>query len=129
MFATRIQAHRQENTFPMVTLADIQRAQILLNGVAVRTPLLEWTAIGDSRKLFLKLENLQPMGAFKLRGPQQDCLAKVRRAPPRSGELFQRKSCAGRGICGAGLGREAVIVMPGNAPQTSWNLPLLWAPR
>ena len=52
----------------MVTLQDIQTAQRLLAGIAVRTPLLEWTGATDKRKLFLKLENRQPIGAFKLRG-------------------------------------------------------------
>ena len=52
----------------MVTLHDIRAAQTLLHGIAVRTPLFEWTTAADPRKLFLKLENLQPIGAFKLRG-------------------------------------------------------------
>jgi threonine dehydratase len=52
----------------MVTLRDIQQARVLIDGVAVRTPLLEWTGASDQRKLFLKLENQQPIGAFKLRG-------------------------------------------------------------
>src|SRR5271170_6722608 len=52
----------------MVTLLDIQQARSLLNGVAVRTPLFEWPGAADQRKLFLKLENQQPIGAFKLRG-------------------------------------------------------------
>ena len=52
----------------MVTLQDIHAAQSLLQGIAVRTPLFEWTGPADRRKLFLKLENLQPVGAFKLRG-------------------------------------------------------------
>ena len=36
----------------------------------MRTPLLEThlTEAADGRRLFLKLENLQPIGAFKLRG-------------------------------------------------------------
>ena len=52
----------------MVSLHDIRAAQRLLNGIAFRTPLFEWTSAMDQRKLFLKLENLQPIGAFKLRG-------------------------------------------------------------
>ena len=52
----------------MITLSDIRAAQSLLRGIAVRTPLLEWTIATAHRKLFLKLENLQPIGAFKLRG-------------------------------------------------------------
>ncbi|MGO8986833.1 MAG: pyridoxal-phosphate dependent enzyme, partial [Terriglobales bacterium] len=52
----------------MVSLDDLRAAQSLLRGIAVRTPLFEWTGPTDQRKLFLKLENQQPIGAFKLRG-------------------------------------------------------------
>ena len=46
----------------MVTLDDVRAAAVRIRGVAVRTPLLE---VGP---LALKCENLQPMGAFKIRG-------------------------------------------------------------
>ena len=49
----------------LVTLDDVRAAARNLDGVAVRTPLLPspW-----SDRLWLKPENLQPVGAFKLRG-------------------------------------------------------------
>ncbi|MGQ0837071.1 threonine ammonia-lyase [Actinokineospora sp.] len=52
----------------LVTLEDIQAAADLIKGTAVRTPLLPcpWTA--PDRPLWLKPENLQPIGAFKIRG-------------------------------------------------------------
>ena len=46
----------------MVTLDDIRAAAVRIRGVALRTPLL------DVGPLSLKCENLQPMGAFKVRG-------------------------------------------------------------
>ena len=57
----------------IVSLNDIKQAQERLCGVIVRTPLLQWHAhetsvTQDSRRLYLKPENLQPIGAFKLRG-------------------------------------------------------------
>ena len=53
----------------MITLADIRAAQSRLQGVTVRTPLIEFKLCdADPRRLFLKLENHQPIGAFKLRG-------------------------------------------------------------
>src|SRR4029077_13180457 len=55
----------------IVTLEDIQQARARLNGITVHTPAVDVTAEisdpGDPRRLFLKLENLQPIGAFKLR--------------------------------------------------------------
>ena len=54
----------------MVTLNDISEAQARLRGVTVRTELIQ-ASLGevvdgfDGRKLYLKPENLQPIGAFK----------------------------------------------------------------
>jgi threonine dehydratase len=50
----------------IVTLDEIRDARTRLDGITVRTPLipLEW----DGGRLYLKPENLQPIGAFKLRG-------------------------------------------------------------
>ncbi|MGB0008399.1 MAG: threonine/serine dehydratase, partial [Candidatus Sulfotelmatobacter sp.] len=53
----------------MVTLSDIRKAQSRLQGVAARTYLIEFDhPESDTRRLFLKPENQQPIGAFKLRG-------------------------------------------------------------
>lgn len=51
----------------LISLDDIHQAARHLDGVAVRTPLLpqHWSA---ERPLWLKPENLQPVGAFKIRG-------------------------------------------------------------
>ena len=57
----------------IVTLNDIREAQSRLRGVAVRTQLIpshlhESNQHKDTRQLYLKPENLQPIGSFKLRG-------------------------------------------------------------
>ena len=59
-------------TFFMVTLRDIQQARSLLHSVAVRTPLV-LCKLPDDRQIFLKPENLQPIGSFKLRGAPHAC--------------------------------------------------------
>lgn len=51
----------------MVTLTSIQQAQSLLHKFAVRTPLV-LCKLPDGRQIFVKPENLQPIGSFKLRG-------------------------------------------------------------
>jgi threonine dehydratase len=53
------------------TLDQIRAARGRLRGIAVETPLLRlvWEAPGeDAPEIYLKLENLQPIGSFKLRG-------------------------------------------------------------
>jgi len=103
----------------MVTLSDIRAAQALLRGVAVRTPLLEWTGgASDTRKLYLKLENLQPIGAFKLRGAYNK-VASLTAAERRRGVISYSSGNHGQGVAYAAraLGTKAIIVMPGDAPQ------------
>lgn len=50
------------------SLADIRLAQSRLAGIAIRTPLVRFQGDAGSCEIHLKLENLQPIGSFKLRG-------------------------------------------------------------
>src|ERR1700736_1335343 len=102
----------------MVSLQDILEAQTRLHGVAVRTPLFEWTGAADQRKLFLKLENQQPIGAFKLRGAYNK-VASLTDEERRRGVISYSSGNHGQGVAYAAraLGVKAIIVMPGNAPQ------------
>ncbi len=102
----------------MVSLDDIRAAQNLLRGIAVRTPLFEWTDPAADHKLFLKLENQQPIGAFKLRGSYNK-VASLNEAERRRGVIAYSSGNHGQGVAYAAraLGVKAIIVMPGNAPQ------------
>src|ERR1700686_1310330 len=102
----------------MVSLQDILEAQTRLQGIAVRTPLFEWTGAADPRKLFLKLENLQPIGAFKLRGAYNK-VASLSEDDRRRGVISYSSGNHGQGVAYAAraLGVKAIIVMPGNAPK------------
>jgi len=102
----------------MVTLDDIRAAQALLHGIAVRTPLFEWTAPSDPRKLFLKLENQQPIGAFKLRGAYNK-VASLTDEERRRGVISYSSGNHAQGVAYAArtLGVKAIIVMPSNAPK------------
>ncbi len=102
----------------MVSLHDIRAAQTLLNGIAVRTPLFEWTGAADQRKLYLKLENLQPIGAFKLRGAYNK-VASLSDDERRRGVISYSSGNHAQCVAYAAraLGVKAIIVMPGNAPK------------
>ncbi|MGO9864590.1 MAG: threonine/serine dehydratase [Terriglobales bacterium] len=104
--------------FPMVSLDDIRQARTLLDGIAVHTPLFEWTGAADQRKLFLKLENLQPIGAFKLRGAYNK-VASLSSKERRRGVISYSSGNHAQGVAYAAraLGVKAIIVMPGNAPK------------
>jgi threonine dehydratase len=102
----------------MVTLFDIQSAQARLQGIITRTRLIEFPLCSeDPRRLFLKPENQQPIGAFKLRGAYN----KIASLPPEDrlrGVITYSSGNHAQGVAYAAraLGTKAVIVMPENAP-------------
>lgn len=102
----------------MVSLDDIRAAQAILQDIAVRTPLFEWTGPSAQRKLFLKLENLQPIGAFKLRGAYNK-VASLSDEERRRGVISYSSGNHAQGVAYAAraLGVKAIIVMPSNAPK------------
>src|SRR5258705_8702052 len=51
-----------------VSLQDIKDAQQRIKGNVNRTPLIRFYGDNLSGEIYLKLENLQPIGSFKLRG-------------------------------------------------------------
>jgi threonine dehydratase len=92
-----------------------------LRGVAVRTELIPSSAGEDAapncRKLYLKPENLQPIGAFKLRGAYNK-IASLSAQERSRGVITYSSGNHGQGVAYAAraLGVKAVIVMPNNAP-------------
>ena len=51
-----------------VTIADVRAARDRLAGIVTRTPVVRLEVPGVDADVWLKLENLQPIGSFKLRG-------------------------------------------------------------
>ena len=51
-----------------LTLEELQHAQDNIRGAVVRTPLVQLNVDVADTEIYLKLENLQPIGSFKLRG-------------------------------------------------------------
>lgn len=51
-----------------IGLADIQAARERIAGLAIRTPLIRLNVDNTPAEIYLKLESLQPIGSFKLRG-------------------------------------------------------------
>ena len=103
----------------LVGLEDIREAAEGLSGVAVRTPLLPVPALAELAgvPVFLKLENRQPTGAFKLRGAWT-ALRHLPDAERRRGVITYSSGNHGQAVAFAAfrLGIHAVIVMPETAP-------------
>ena len=101
-----------------VTLDDIRTAQSRLQGIAARTHLIEFLLPeSDTRQLFLKPENQQPIGAFKLRGAYNK-IASLSPEDRKRGVISYSSGNHAQGVAYAALalGVKAVIVMPDNAP-------------
>jgi threonine dehydratase len=102
----------------MVSLVDIQEAQSRLRGIATRTRLIEFHhPESDPRRLYLKPENQQPIGAFKLRGAYNK-IASFSTEDRQRGVITYSSGNHAQGVAYAAraLGVKAVIVMPKNAP-------------
>jgi threonine dehydratase len=102
----------------MISLNDLHSARTRLTGIAVRTPLIEFPLCAeDPRRLLLKPENQQPIGAFKLRGAYNK-IASLSEAERSRGVITYSSGNHAQGVAYAAraLGAKAVIVMPNNAP-------------
>jgi len=106
----------------IVTLTDIRDAHRRLSGVAVRTVLLpvrirEIDVPEDRRRLYIKPENQQPIGAFKLRGAYNK-IAALEPEERGRGVITYSSGNHAQGVAYAAraLDVKAVIVMPANAP-------------
>ncbi len=92
--------------------------------MATRTKLVEWTitrddkSSNDSRRLYLKPENQQPIGAFKLRGAYNK-IASLSSEERKRGVITYSSGNHAQGVAysARALGVKAVIVMPNNAPK------------
>ena len=99
----------------MVSLSDIREARARINRVAVRTSLIPLEYEGST--LYLKPENLQPIGAFKLRGAYNKIASLMDKERARGVITYSSGNHAqGVAYAARALGAKAVIVMPGNAP-------------
>src|ERR1035438_6374976 len=100
----------------MVTLSDIQSARLRLSGITVQTPLIEFKLCAEdpkenTRRLFLKPENQQPIGAFKLRGAYNK-IASLSEEDRKRGVITYSSGNHAQGVAYAAraLGVHAIIV-------------------
>jgi threonine dehydratase len=103
----------------VIPLAEIEAACERLAGSIVRTPLVRLELEDAPAEIYLKLENLQPIGAFKLRGAGNGMLL----ASPEELERGVWTASAGNMAQGLAwwarkLGVRCTVVLPDTAPET-----------
>ncbi|MGZ3375316.1 MAG: threonine ammonia-lyase [Phenylobacterium sp.] len=102
-----------------VTFADIEAAARRIEGVAVKTPLVESPALNErlGGRILMKLETLQRVGAFKFRGAYNR-LVQLTPQERKAGVVAFSSGNHAQGVALAAklLGMPALIVMPADAP-------------
>lgn len=101
----------------LITLAEIRAAAGRVSKIARVTPLLDVSSLSD-RRLLLKCENLQPGGAFKIRGAY-NMVAQLSPDERRRGVITYSSGNHGQAMALAAreLGAPAVVVMPKTASR------------
>jgi threonine dehydratase len=101
------------------TSEDVAAARNNIRGSAVRTPLLKLAADLPGHSIYLKLENLQPLGSFKIR-PAVNVLKTMDPQRLRRGVLTASAGNFGQGLAFAArqIGVPATVVVPDGSATT-----------
>ncbi len=101
------------------SLAEIRAARERVAGIARRTPLVRLNVEDAPAEIHLKLENLQPIGSFKLRGAG-NAMAVAAPAELARGVCTASAGNMAQGVawCARQRGVPCTVVMPDHAPQT-----------
>src|SRR5580692_3633618 len=108
-----------------ITLEAAAEARLNLAGIAVRTPTVRLntdgiqTDGGSEHEIFLKLENLQPINSFKIRGAA-NVVAKTPKEQLVKGLLTASAGNMAQGVafCARRMGIPATVIAPEGAPET-----------
>jgi threonine dehydratase len=103
----------------VISLDQIRDARERIAGITLRTPLVRLQAEDAPAEIYLKLENLQPIGSFKLRGAGNAMAS----APPEALSRGVYTASAGnmaQGVawCAREKGVPCRVIVPSHAPST-----------
>ena len=103
----------------MIPLDEIRAAAERIAGLAVRTPLLRLPVDDAPAEIYLKLENLQPIGSFKLRGAG-NAMARAGRDALAKGVYTASAGNMAQGVAwnARRIGAPCSVVVPDHAPLT-----------
>jgi threonine dehydratase len=102
----------------VIELAEIEAARKRIEKAAVRTPLVRLHVTGAPAEIYLKLENLQPINSFKIRGAT-NAILQAPEAEWAQGLVTASAGNMAQGVAWAAreLGVPATIAVPEHAPQ------------
>jgi threonine dehydratase len=101
------------------TLAEIEAARQRIGGAAIRTPLVRLNLADAPAEIYLKLENLQPIGSFKIRGAA-NAITQLAAEQLQRGVLTASAGNMAQGVAWMAreLGVHCTVVAPETAPAT-----------
>src|SRR5713101_3356987 len=103
----------------IIPLAAIEEARRLIAQSAIRTPLVRLNCSDAPVEIYLKLENLQPIGSFKIRGAA-NAMAHLPQDQLQRGVLTASAGNMAQGVAWQAreLGIPCTVVAPETAPAT-----------
>jgi threonine dehydratase len=103
-------------------IEEIRSAQQRIRNIAIRTPLIRMQIDDAPCEIFLKLENLQPIGSFKLRG-SGNAIQMASREMLSDGVFTASAGNMAQGVAwnARRLGIPCTVVVPDHAPETKLN--------
>lgn len=106
----------------LISLSAIEDARRVIAKAAIRTPLVHLNVPTAPAEIYLKLENLQPIGSFKIRGAA-NAIAHLRQEELERGVVTASAGNMAQGVawCARQLGILCTVIAPATAPETKIN--------
>jgi len=103
----------------MLSIPDINDARVTIAGSAVRTPLVRLNVTDAPAEIYLKLENLQPIGSFKIRGAA-NAIGHMSSETLSNGVLTASAGNMAQGVAwqARAMGIPCTVITPDTAPET-----------
>src|SRR5262247_2172935 len=103
---------------PAISLSAVQDARRVIANSAIRTPLVRLNSQHAPSEIYLKLENLQPIGSFKIRGAAS-AIARLQPEQLERGVVTASAGNMAQGVawCARKLGIPCTVIAPATAPD------------
>jgi threonine dehydratase len=103
----------------LIPLSAIEEARRVIAGKAIRTPLVRLNLLDAPAEIYLKLENLQPIGSFKIRGAA-NAIARLSPEQLERGVVAASAGNMAQGVawCAREVGVPCTVIAPSSAPET-----------
>lgn len=102
----------------LIPLSAMEDARRVIAGKAIRTPLVRLNLLDAPAEIYLKLENLQPIGSFKIRGAA-NAIARLSPELVERGVVTASAGNMAQGVawCARELGVPCTVIAPSSAPD------------